>query len=73
MASSCGLQGAILRSTLFLLSINDIPEGVTCYFAMLMVLLSTLLLYSTFHSASDLWEQHGLAPELVWNLQDTLD
>ena len=68
------LQGFTLCPTLFLIYINDLPDGVICniaIFADVTTLFSLLL--SKCDQASDLWQQPELASELKSDLQYTVD
>ena len=58
-------QGSSLGPTLFLLYINDLPDGVICNIA---ICADDTTLYSKFHQASDLWQQLELASELESDL-----
>ena len=62
-------QGSILRPTLFLLYINDLPD-VICDIA---IYADDTTLYSKCDQASDPWQQLELAFELESNLRDTVD
>ena len=46
-------QGSIFRPTFFLLSINDLPDDVTCNIA---IYADDITLYSKRDQASDLWQ-----------------
>ena len=63
------LASAILRSTLFLLYINDLPD-VICNIA---INVDDTTLYSKCDQASDLWKQIDLASELKSDPHDTVD
>ena len=63
-------QGSILRSTFFLLYVNDLPDNVTCDIA---IYADDTSLYSRCDQASDLWQQLELASELESDLRDTVD
>ena len=54
-------QGSILRHTLFLLYINDLPDDVICNIG---VYADDATLYFKCDQASDLWQQLDLASEL---------
>ena len=58
-------QGSILRPTLFLPHINDLPDDV--------IYADDTTLYSKCDWASDLWQQLELASELESDLRDTVD
>ena len=62
-------QGSILRPTLFLLYINDLPHDVICNIA----IYTDDTLYSKCNQPSDLWQQLELASELESDPQDTVD
>ena len=64
------LQGPILRPTLFLLYINDLPDDVICNIA---IYTGDTTVYSKCDQASDLWQQLELASEPEPNLRDTVD
>ena len=63
-------QGSILRPTIFLLSINDLPDDVICDIA---IYVDDTTLYSKCDWASDLWQQLELASELESDLRDMVD
>ena len=60
-------QGSVLDPTLFLLYINDLPDGI-CNVA---IYADDTTLYSNCDEASDLWQQLELASELESDLRDT--
>ena len=62
-------QGSVLDPTLFLLYINDLPDGI-CNVA---IYADDTTLYSNCDEASDLWQQLELASELESDLRDTVD
>ena len=63
-------QGTILGLTLFLLYINDLPDGVVYGIG---IYVDDTTLYSGCDQASDLWQQLELASELESDLQGTVD
>ena len=63
-------EGSILGRTLFLLYINDLPDGVICNIAMYA---DDTSLYCKCDQASDLWQQLALASELETDLRYTVD
>ena len=58
-------QGTFLGCTFFLLYINDLPDDVICNIA---IYADDATLYSTFHEASDLWQELELSCELECDL-----
>ena len=58
-------QGSVLGFTLFLLYINDIPDGVIGNIG---IYVNDTTLYSKCDQASDLWQQLELASELESDL-----
>ena len=63
-------QGSILGLTLFLLCINDLPDGVICNIA---IYADDTILCSKCDQASDLWQQLEFASELESDLRETVD
>ena len=63
-------QGSILVTTLFLLYINDLPDGAICNVA---IYADDTNLYSKCDQASDLWRQLELASKLEYDLRGTVD
>ena len=62
--------GSILGSTIFLLYINDLPDGIICGIA---ICADDTTLYSRCDQASDMWQQTELASELGSDLRDLVD
>ena len=58
-------QGFILRPTLFLLYIHDLPDDAMCNIA---IYANDATLYSKCDQASDLWQQVKLASEIEYDL-----
>ena len=63
-------QRSTLRTTLFLLYINDLPHDDIYNIA---ICADDTVLYSKCNQASNLWQQLKLASELESDLQDTVD
>ena len=63
-------QGSILGPILFLLYINELPDGVTCNIA---IYVDDTTFYSKCDQACDLWQQLELASKLESDLQNTVD
>ena len=63
-------QGFILGPTLFLLSINDLPNDVICNIA---IYADDTTLYPKCDQGSDLLQQLELASELESDLRETVD
>ena len=63
-------QGSILGPTLFLLYINDLPDG---FIRNIAIYPDDTILYYKCDQASDLWQQLELASELESDLRDTVD
>ena len=63
-------QGFILGLILFLLYINDLPDGVICNIG---IYADDATLYSKCDQTSDLWQQLQLASELESDLRETVD
>ena len=62
-------QGSILRPTLFLLYINDLPDVISN----IAIFADNTNLYSKCDQASDLWQQLELASEVESDVRDTVD
>ena len=63
-------HGSILRPTIFVLYINDLPDDVACD---IVVYADDTIPYSKCDQVSDLWQQLELASELEPDLRDTVD
>ena len=63
-------QGSILRPTLILLYINDLPDDVICDIA---ISADDTTFYSNCDEASDLWQQLELAFNLESDLRNTVE
>ena len=64
-------EGSIVGpTTLFLLHINDLPDGVICDIA---IYADDTTLYSKCDQTSNMWQQLEFASELESNLRDTVD
>ena len=61
---------SLVLPTLFLLYINDLPNGVICNIA---IYADDTTLYSKCDQASDFWKQLEMAAELESDLRDTMD
>ena len=70
LVNAGGPQGFILRPTLFLLYINDLPVDVICDIA---IYTDDTTLYSKCDQAPDLWKQLELGSELESDLRDTVE
>ena len=63
-------QSSVRGPTLFLLYINELPDGVICNIA---ICADDTSLYSKCDWASDLWQQTEFVSELESDLRDTVD
>ena len=63
-------QSSVRGPTLFLLYINELPDGVICNIA---ICADDTSLYSKYDWASDLWQQTEFVSELESDLRDTVD